>query len=70
MSYSPQADAIIADLGDCKTVQEVNTLAKKERSAVHLMSLDPKLAVRAIHIKNMAAYMREKLMGRLRDKPR
>lgn len=58
MSYSPEADAIIAALGKCKTLAEVDATARKEARAVHLMSLDPKLKVRAIHIKNMAAYQR------------
>lgn len=58
MSYSREADEIIAELRDCKTVAEVDAKAKQHARAVHLMSLDPALKVRAIHIKNMAAYQR------------
>jgi len=61
VSYSPEADAIIAALGECKTLAEVDECAKRNARGVHLMSLDPKLKVRAIHIKNMAAYQRMKI---------
>lgn len=64
MSYSREADEIIAELRDCKTVAEVDAKAKQHARAVHLMSLDPALKVRTIHIKNMAAYQRFTITGR------
>jgi hypothetical protein len=58
-------DQIIEDLNRCKTVVEVNVTAKHYRDMVKAMDIDPKLRVRAIHIRNLAAYMRSGLM---RDK--
>lgn len=53
-----KADQILDELRSCKTIADVNSTAKKYGEAVKLLAADPQQKVRAIHIKNMAAYMR------------
>ena len=55
---SRQVDEILDALSRCKTVAEVNATAKHYAQAVAIIEADPKLKVRAIHIKNMAKYRR------------
>ena len=55
---SRQVDEIIEALNRCKTVAEVNATAKHYAEAVAILEADPKMKVRAIHIKNMAKYRR------------
>lgn len=57
-------DQIISDFNRCKTVVEVNQAAKRYRATVEAMDVDPELKVRAIHIRNLAQYMRSDLMRR------
>jgi len=59
-------DDILSALNRCKTVQEVNATAKRYKATVEAMDVDPDLRVRAIHIRNLAAYKRKEFMGKIK----
>lgn len=59
--YSPLADEILSTFRACATIQEVNATAVHFADAVRKLEAHPDTRVRAIHIKNMAAYMRRQL---------
>ena len=51
-------EAILADLRAATTVAAVNEIARQHGDAVKRIAETPDLAVRAIHIRNLAKYRR------------
>lgn len=58
MTHSPQVDAMVATLRDCRTNDALDREWGKMGHAVKLMRLDPKMKVRAIHVVNAGIYQR------------